>query len=336
MRRARPGVSTVIGLLLVACGAPGCVSGPPTANAPHAALWEEIAPEFLPALESLEAAVLEGDDVAARAILRRLQARGPTGPALEMSQAFERILDGRDVVRTLEMRLEAHADPDAPGRYNLELVLAQPGTEVLELHPGPARLVRSLILVQGDGDERRSVSERSIPIRERWIVRPGEETRVDLGPETLPAVSGALAVRCRWEVAFLSGELHVGERALPAMRLVTTPAKRVLLADFLPTEPVPHTELVRYALEGRVHRAPALERAVRMPPSAYSAALDGLADEVGLIHRVALDELLPALRWLAGDEAPMGGADAWRRWLELRASERRGGASTLDMPSASR
>lgn len=327
--------------LLGACGAPG-PGGPPAGTAPGSAEGPAaldrrgIPEEFLPALEALEREVLAGDEVVARAILARLLAREPGGATLELARAFERILDGRQAARRLALRLEAHPDPQRTGAYRLELVLSQEGPGALSLRPGPALLVRRLLAVQEDGGERRTTHERSLTIPERIQVEPEQETRIDLGDDLAPAPAGALAVRCRWELRFLAGEVRVDGRSLPLRGLEAEPTSRVLLAAFLAPEPVAPEELLRYALEERVRRSAALERAVRMPPSAYGTALDALAARARLLNLVSLAELVPALRWLALEEAPEGGAEAWQRWLAARAEASRQPVSTLDMPAPRR
>jgi hypothetical protein len=64
-----------------------------------------VQPEFLPAFEELQRAMTAGDDVVARRILRGIQARGPTGAALALAQAFERVLAGREAVAELRIKL---------------------------------------------------------------------------------------------------------------------------------------------------------------------------------------------------------------------------------------
>src|SRR5450432_3994497 len=98
----------VVGLaVLSACrtpthDAPTADSGPP---APSAQQVAGVQPEFLPAFEELQRAIATGDDGVARRILRGIEARGPTGPAASLAQAFERVLAGREAVSELHLSL---------------------------------------------------------------------------------------------------------------------------------------------------------------------------------------------------------------------------------------
>ncbi len=232
--------------------------------------------------------------------------------------------------------MTAHELPGRAGRYRLELVLHSTGAEPLVLRPGPARLVRRLHLVDAEGGERRRSGEVPLPPLGPWTIEPGGRIPVALGEDDLEAVQAALAVRVTWELLFLAGEVRRGTRWLPVRRLAASPAVHVLLAGDLPSEPVDAGELARYVRAGRVHRAAALERAVRVPPAEYPRALEELAREHARLNRVALEELLPALRWLAAEGGPTGGVSVWWAWLAdlARAAEQAEGA--LDMPAPRR
>lgn len=325
--------------MLGACSAPGRSSAGPGAGlaAPDPPRLEgAIPPEHLPALEALEREVLAGDDLTARAILRRILARGPDGATLELARGFERILDGREAARGLDLALVAHETPGRTGRFRLELLLRTTGEVPLVLRPGPSRLVRRLHGVDAEGGERRSVGELPLGSLGPWRIEPRAELRVALGEHDLPQVHGALAVRATFELAFLAGEVRREGRTLPVRRLEARPAVHVLLSGELPPEAVDPGELARYVSAGRVHRAAALERAVRVPPADYRRALQELAVGHARLNRVALEELLPALRWLAGEDGPVGGVSVWWAWLGELARGMEAAEGTLDMPAPRR
>lgn len=82
-------------------------------SAPTAAQVAAVAPEFLPAFNELQRALAAGDDAVASRILRGIQARAPTGAALSLAQAFERVLAGREAVSELRLTLVARRETPA-------------------------------------------------------------------------------------------------------------------------------------------------------------------------------------------------------------------------------
>ena len=86
-------VTVLVAVTLVACAGRQPASG------------LRIDPEFEAAFQALEAAVLEHEDELARTILDRIAARQPRGDTLKQWNAFRRVLDGRDLGRSLDLRL---------------------------------------------------------------------------------------------------------------------------------------------------------------------------------------------------------------------------------------
>jgi hypothetical protein len=78
-------------------------------NGPTARELAAVGPEFLPAFAELQRALAAGDDVVASRILRGIMARAPTGAALHLAQAFERVLAGREAVAELRLALVVRA-----------------------------------------------------------------------------------------------------------------------------------------------------------------------------------------------------------------------------------
>ena len=106
-------------------------------------------------------------------------------------------------------------------------------------------------------------------------------------------------------------------------------------ATYLPGEPVEPSELVRYAT-GEVVSLPALlERAVRIVPERRAEALIELSHELDQIEDARLEELLPALRWLARSGRDENAPELWREFLiSLQSrSEQRPSTPGLDLPT---
>lgn len=287
-----------------------------------------IPQEFLPALEALEQAVRDGDEVVARSILEHLYARHPEGRALELARSFERILDGRALVRDLDLRLEGKESAEAAGQYTVTLVASHHREEELRLRAGAARLRETLYGVQPDGAEQRESTSRALDELGDLRLPAGEETRVALAELYLPSPPGTLAQRARLELELFVGELEVDERVLPAQQVPVAPAECVRLASFLPATAVEPSELLRYVLDERVRRPALMERAVRIAPARRAEALDLVAGRLDELSVVTLGELVPALRWLSGTDGPGGDPEEWHDWLAARAKRRAAAAES--------
>lgn len=332
----RPG--PLVFALATACLAVCCrgTGGPrPSRAAPPSSVLaekERIDPALLPGLLALERAVADGDDRSARAILTRLMARRPRGAALELARGFERILDGRRWAAALDLALRAEEVPgEAVGAYRVWLTARDTAGVPLTLRPGPLRLTRTLVAVAPDGSEQRSVESTSIPPIEPLALAPGESVAREIAVQALPPTFGVLALRCRFELQFLAGEVEARGERYPAWRVAARPAVCVRLAEELSTEPVDPAELADYAEGGRIAVAAALERAARIPPERYAQALNRLAAPAARLPRPDLEALLPALRWLAGPIRAAGDVDGWRSYLRERA--RAGERARLDLPT---
>jgi len=321
--------------LVALCGA--CAGGPQRdLDGPVAlASGEPVAAEYAPALEALERAVLDGDDEVARSTLERLLARSPSGRSLELARAFERILDGRELVASLDLRLAAEELDGHVATYRLWLVAAHPHESELRFHPGAASLRESVLAVDPGGAESRAVSTLALEDLDTLVLPPGEELRVELATLRLPSPPGALALRARVELELLPGTIELEGRRLPARDARVERVEIVRLAAFLPTATVEPSELLRYVTSERVELPPLMERAVRIAPGRRAEALDLLAPEVEGLSLLTLGRMVPALRWLSGTTLPGGDPEAWRRWLRARAARRTGErrASALDIPA---
>ena len=281
-----------------------------------------VPPQFVPVLDAIRIALENGDELNARRSLAMLFGRRPTGRTLELAQGFERILDGRQRVRWLNLRLEAHELSGASGAFRLELVVSQSGPEDLVLHPGGAQLRVRQYAVDPDGHERRGARQDGVPFpKELRLPTGGAEQRFDVAQLDLQAPAGVLAYSALLILEFLPGEFVGSDgRYLPVQHIPAPEIELVRLAGFLPTTPVDPRELVRYVEEGRIYVPALMERAVRIPPEQRQLALDLLTDCVEPMIAVELELLVPALRWLARTRRPGGDPEAWRQWLLRRRS----------------
>jgi hypothetical protein len=287
-----------------------------------------------PAFRSLRAAIDDGDDASARAILWRMRAMAPSSAARETLDAFDRILDGRAVARTIELRLFARG-ADARGRRTLSLAIVPHRDGRLKLCAAAARLSSLVWGVDPRGYEHRSA--RSEPRDElAELALSGNEPKiVDLVQFDVP-LANDLAVRARFDLELVEPEVELDGRRLPASSLRVEPCEVVSLAKFLPSGAVEPEELVRCISRPSFPLAAALERTVRIAPERRAEALDLLEPAIATMNRVDLERAVPCLRWLSGDRDLGGDPDLWRRWIEARARERaaRERGPELDLPRA--
>ena len=291
-------VAVLVAATLVACSAPR----------PKAGLM--IEPEFEAAFQALEAAVVDHEDELARRILDRIAARQPTGDTLKQWNAFRRVLDGRELGRSLDLRLSAHEIKG--GRWRVRLHARYPGLDPLYVTSGPGSLQLLLTGVDIAGFEQRRASSSAVLETASFEIQPGVETRIRLGDFRLPT-GAALAVRATWELSLVPGEVVRGtRRGVPVNEFVVQQAQVVRLASHLPTDPVEPAELVRY-LEGDAFSMPAmLERAVRIPSDRRDEALELLGPVVERMTMIELERTIPALRWLSGNRDLGGDPALWR------------------------
>lgn len=320
----------LLGLLALFAG--GCASSPDGEGGPIAEpivteatptgdeLRQGVPPEFVPALEMIVRAIDDREEEVARAALRRLLARNPTGRTLEIAGGLERILDGRELAARLELSLVAEEQEEINGRYTLFLSARQSGeTEVL-LRPGGAWLRESLVMVNPDGREQRAVRRQGLPFPEELRFPVDEELRLPLAEVQLPAPAGLLALSSRLSLEIIPGEFVDDEgRYLPAQNLPVKVVELVRLASFLPTGSVAPEELERYVAAGRIFVPALMERAVRILPEDRDETLERLAPLVESISLVELELLVPALRWVSRTARPAGNPEAWRVWMRERA-----------------
>ena len=290
-----------------ACGAPGPRAFPPP---------DPIEATFVPAFDALTAAVDARDDELARRILARIQARGPDAPTTRRAEAFERILDGRALTAELDLRL-VH-EPAAQEGVIAVIFEARHGLdEQLRVRTAPATLQLLLVGIDLTGFEHSSARSVTVDAIADFKIEPGVPTRIGLGDfELMPGT--ALAVRGRWELQLLPGEILRAGESFPATGFEVSPCSAGRLAAFLPTDEVEPAELLRY-LQGSEFSLPALiERAVRIAPERRAEALDLLTPQLLGAAPLEVERAVPALRWLSGQRDLGGDPLMWQGWLATR------------------
>lgn len=283
---------------------------------------DAVEPRLQPALEALQAAVNSGDDREARAVLASYFRLEPSGRALELGEAFERILDGRAAVAALEMRLDVTFEREAngAGAAVVQFVGRARDARTLEVAPGPAVLHVKLASIDAKGDETKSLDTQPISTAIRFKVSADAETRFVLARLPFALPRGSLAARASFDLELRSGVLRENERELPAMHLHTETGELVLLArELSDLELATDATLADLAASGKCNARTALAIAVRIPRTERASALDRLSRLCEDLPETAIGELTPALRWLAPDSNLGEDAPAWRAWLRMRA-----------------
>ncbi len=290
--------------------------------------------DFDPAFESLQSALESGDDVAARAIVQRVRALQPNASVLEALAAFERILDGREIARTVDLRLITRAAEHA-GSQRLTLVVVPHREGSLVLHAGASTLSTRLWGIDARGYEHRSARSEPHGDLERVELQGNEPKLIDLAEFDMP-MSNELALRLRFELSLVEPEFEIDGRRLPAASLRVEPCEACSLARFLPTGAVEPAELVHCLSSPGFSLPAAIERTVRIVPDRRAEALDLLEPVIDHMARVDLERAVPCLRWLSGDRDLGGDPDLWRRWADDRARDRAAKEKPpeLDLPTS--
>lgn len=329
----------------LALGSCGCAASAKPSGG-RAAPAEGVPPRYVEGLRALEDAVETRDDLTARRILAHLRARvqldraaeeaalaehrsdrggGPpprrtTARAEEVLAAFERILDGRERVDSVELALRRLPAKGEASQLVLEVRGEWPSP--LVLRPGPALLATHQVALTPEGRELVSMWTQGVGRLHEIRVDPEGPAEIPLGtfPERLPRDS--IALRTVWQLDLRAGEVRDAGASFPAMNVPVEAAESILVAPFFPAAPVEPEELVRYVSERRLRPAPLLERTVRIDPERWEETLDALTPFARSATREELDQLAPALRWLSRATGPVLGPADWRTWMLERARQR--------------
>jgi hypothetical protein len=310
-------------LLPVACR----VSGADADGAAAPRTLDQVEPEFLAALESVQLAVEAGEDDTARAILDRVLWRAPTGRTLDVARAFERVLDGRDAVRALDVALVIAPEPApaagaAAGRKlsRLALSVRNTGAVRLDLAPGPGLLHVEHERLDGRAAVQTATETKSYEHFATLVLEPGASTEVPLSVFFLELRAGSLAERLVFRFDLRSGTVTRAGRELPAMRFAVTPAEALVLSETLSARGASAPEeLLELVDAGRARVDAALDLALRLPAGEREPVLDELARRAARLPATDLEALAPALRWLSQSSAPGNDPELWRAWLARRA-----------------
>lgn len=311
--------------------------------------------EFSESFRRLQECLELGEDQEARMVLLRMRALDPGPDVLDLLEGYERILDGRELVRGLDLWIEPQADPAVAGRYQLFLVASCHGPAVELLTTG-ARLRCRLQGMDMNGADHRRLQNMHVEAARDLDLVPGNIERRLLGEVDLPVGGSTLALRATCDLILLAGEVEASsgplatDGRLPAQRVPVQTAEFVNLASYLPNEPVSPEELERYFREellGKpitprdseltaevLHLPRILERTVRILPSERERALDLVTPIFGELIGAEREYMLPCLRWLSGSSEHGGDIEAWSRWLTARAEARSQAAERVapDLP----
>ena len=365
---------------LQACAGSGRELRPEQEGLPVALALEGASARYAPTLSALGQAVSEEDNELARGILRNLRGRIeaeralwrrrasspesvstaelgsiPGGRALELLDAYERILDGRACWQAA--RLELRAKRVAESRtVELELWVESDWPTALEFRPGPATLGMQTSTVAADGRQAHHTSSTGITSIEHFHVEPGSATVIPLGRYEVLVPERTLATRDRWTLGLRSGEVIDRERLLPVGPLAATPCHWVERAAFLPSSPIRPAELLEYVETHRGsavpavssaeleaydrellrYTAPLMECVVRIEEADREEAIQLLRAEITRATDAEVARLQPALRWLMQTSRPGSDPEHLRRWAREPEGEPESPAGEyegLDMPS---
>ena len=295
-------------------------------------LQEPVASDLSYAFAELRAAVEEGEDEVARAILRRLRPRINDPLSAELAASYDKVLAGRYVrdavtaeVRVLEL---------ASGGFSVSLELSQDLFDEITLSPSHLLVQATARSIDLSGHQSTRSYERIIDVAEGWKLARGEGFSELMLVDSPVFNEGFLAVRCEWHVSLGAGSVEVPSGSYPLMGLSVDRGLVVRLSRELPTQAVEPAELYRYSVERKLRKEGLLERAVRIAPSRYAEALDLLARKESSFSPARIEELVPALSWLTGGSVMQATAPDWREWLQMRALEQ-DRSKSLDLPDAS-
>jgi len=315
-------------LLVIACAGPAARSTDDLvwpadltrlSPAQRAQAEQELEP-FRPAFESLQEALAAHDDVLARRVLTRIQAREPQGLALERARAFERILEGREWAASLRLWLSAKR-LEGSETWVVRVHARHGHASPFTLRGAPPTLRTSLLGISPGGVEQRFVQQTHVDELATWELPDGVETTLELARMDIPQGT-ALAVRAQFSLEFLPGDVLLEGRVRPLSQFPVARGESIRLADYLPKEPVEPAELVRYVRDEMLRLSPLLERAVRIPLDQRATALDQLTPVALQLPSGEVEKLAVALRWLSGETELGGDARAWRQWLDARKQAR--------------
>jgi hypothetical protein len=290
--------------------APAAEAGPAPADPASAARFRALA-----------AALEEGEDELARAILAGLRARPLSAREAERLASAERVLRGRELVRALELWLASEPVPGAEARFRLVLGARSRAPEELCLRLAPCDLKRSRASMDARGVEGLEFESKVTRALAELRLVPGVEQELELLAYDLP-LGRALGVRERWRLETRAGEIECGGAAFPAANVAVAGCERERLAPVLePGAAAPAALAERLSAESAPTTRELLELALRTASAGREAALGALAPVVAALARTAPERVAaaePALRWLTQNRDIGPDAAGWARYLAAR------------------
>lgn len=250
----------------------------------------------------LEQEMEEGDDAWQAEVQWQLRA----------AERFRRILEGRERLSALDMRLVVAEGADG-ARLRLQIKSRWPG--VLVLNPGPAMLDHQALQIGPGGERSEHTRSRVVEGVEDLEVEPLALMEVDLGPYRKLPLGGALAQRETFVLRLGAGGLEDGKRIYPAQFWPEARGLRVNLAAFLPNGVLDPSELIGRVEDGNLGMPALVERAVRIAPERYMEAMRGMRGPVSRATPEMFTRMEPLLRWMCTHDPQPSGLEGWRDHL---------------------
>lgn len=346
-----PRLFTLLAAAAAALLVPSCASlaGPAPAPAGQGAALRAIHVSYAAAVEALKEALEEDDLLLARSTTRQLQGRlnRELDSAISLPQArtrtdnvaaltlsgdlpsresveaalialerFENIIDGRERLRAVSLRIELRR---RPGEEMVEAWLTGESawTEALTIRPFAASILIGRLHIDKGGFEvnwtesvvLEDVVELSLP--------PGAAASRLLAALPIQVPVGAMATRMSVTLVCTGGELEQAGEPFPAREISVAEGERTDIAGWIPTGLVEPQRLVQLVEQGRGATDVLLECAIRIAPSRREEALDGLGRAVQTLPPEAVGPVVPAIRWLMGVRGVDGFGRDERDWKEL-------------------
>lgn len=327
----------------------------------------ELAEEAEDAADLVLAALAEGDDELARATLLRMRAFHPDPGTQAWIDNVMEVIEGRRLLASLELELAVIVDDSGEARAKRLVLRARSDQDqavVMRMAPPALRVERDWLDGLGNGGHTAdsaaldALEELAIPARGTLEV-PLLELEGSRGT--------AAAVRERWDLEMHFCYLEQGGREYPVNAPAVRGVERYLLASHLQLGALDAGPLIDSLSGPEPPALPVLvERAVRIPPSEMSAALDALTPVVDALPLERVGRAAEVLTWIAessgedyfspgsllsmavaGDDALRltaegrmvapshlrGDPRAWKAWLQVRARlHELKTESSLDLP----
>lgn len=266
-----------------------------------------VSEDFLDSAVFVLEALDEGNDELAESILLRMSARGPDPGTAAWIHEVGRVLEGRAVLRQLDLRLVTVVEElDGTKTKRLVLRVNAGGESAVSLHMTPPILAWERDWIDASGNGGRSSDEVGLNSLERLDFAP--QSLTDIPVLDLPPARGqALAMRERWSLEMHFCYLEVEGTRYPTNAPFVQPLERYLLATHLqlgPVHPGACADLLAERPDANLQAI--IERAVRVLPEHHDESLDLLTPVVLDMTLLDVQRAVPALSWLTGEARARG------------------------------